>query len=113
MFAPIRNLLTITAFALPVTIQAATTEEIQFFKEEVRPILEENCFKCHGGVDDKGHVKIRSGLQLISQKGILIGGDHGPAFDEKEPSNSRLLTMIAYGDPDKSMPPSGKLPDFG
>jgi hypothetical protein len=111
MFAPIRNLLTITAFALPVTIQAATTEEIQFFKEEVRPILEENCFKCHGGVDDKGHVKIRSGLQLISQKGILIGGDHGPAFDEKEPSNSRLLTMIAYGDPDKSMPPSGKLPE--
>lgn len=98
-----------TGIALCSSSAATPEEGILFFKEEVRPILADNCFKCHGGTDDKGVVKVRSGLQLISQKGILIGGDHGPAFDEKEPANSRLLKMIHYEDPDHSMPPSGKL----
>ena len=84
-------------------------EDISFFREEVRPLLEEHCFRCHGGADQNGKVKVRSGLQLISRKGILIGGDHGPAFDVEDPAKSRLLYVLTYEDDDLKMPPRGKL----
>ncbi len=52
-------------------------EDVSFFREEVRPLLEQHCFRCHGGKDAGGKPKVRSGLQLISRKGIMLGGDHG------------------------------------
>ena len=70
-------------------------EEISFFTKEVRPLLEENCFRCHGGKDSKGHAKVKSGLQMISRKGIIIGGDHGSAFNEAEPEKSLILHVIS------------------
>ncbi|MCH7226725.1 PSD1 and planctomycete cytochrome C domain-containing protein [Haloferula sp. A504] len=84
---------------------------VAFFRGEVRPILEENCFKCHGGTDSRGEVKVRGGLQLISRKGLLLGGDHGPAIDLENPDASLLLKVLSYEDEDLEMPPRGKLPD--
>lgn len=89
---------------------AADSEGVEFFRKEVKPILEENCFKCHGGIDDKGHPKVRGGLQLISRKGLLIGGDHGPGINEAEPAKSILLEALSYANEDLQMPPRGKLP---
>ncbi len=90
---------------------APSSADIAFFEKEIRPLLAENCFKCHGGTDKNGKVKVRAGLQLISRKGILQGGDHGPAINEKEPAKSLILEMVSYKDPDHSMPPKSKLPD--
>ena len=95
-------------------VSAATDfsdEQIAFFKEEVKPILQSNCFKCHGGLDKNGKVKIRSGLQLISRRGIVNGGSLGPAYDPEHPNESLLLQMLSYEDDEHQMPPSGKLPD--
>lgn len=89
---------------------AADSEGVEFFRKEVKPILEENCFKCHGGIDDKGHPKVRGGLQLISRKGLLMGGDHGPGINEAEPAKSILLEALSYANEDLQMPPRGKLP---
>ena len=72
---------------------AADGDGVEFFRNEVKPILEENCFKCHGGIDDKGHPKVRGGLQLISRKGLLIGGDHGPGINEAERGVSGAITL--------------------
>jgi hypothetical protein len=94
--------------AVPV---AAETDGVEFFRNEVKPILEQNCFKCHGGSDDKGHPRVRGGLQLISRKGLMKGGAHGPAFNEAEPSKSVLLEALSYANEDLQMPPRGKLPD--
>ena len=95
--------------AATASAQSFESEDIQFFQEKIRPLLEANCFKCHGGKDKNDRIKIKSGLQLISRKGITIGGEHGPAFDAKEPAKSLILHAISYEDEDIKMPPKSKL----
>lgn len=90
---------------------AADPAGVEFFRAEVKPILEQNCFKCHGGTDEKGHPKVRGNLQLISRKGLMKGGDHGPAFNESDPAKSHILEAISYQNDDLQMPPRNKLPD--
>lgn len=105
--------LVIVIAAAGTAISAAATEPegVEFFRDEVKPILEEHCFRCHGGTDDKGHPKVRGGLQLLSRKGLLMGGDHGPAIDEAEPAKSVLLEVLSYQNEELQMPPRGKLPE--
>ena len=79
-------------------------EEVALFEEDVLPVLEENCFKCHGGRDE-----IEGGLVLTSQRGLLRGGNRGPVVDRMTPESSFLLAMISYKDADHEMPPDGKL----
>src|SRR5690606_28786278 len=69
------------------------------------PILQANCFRCHGGE------RIRSNLILTRRDGILTGGDHGPAVSLEQPAESLLLAMISYKDDRHQMPPNGKLAD--
>ena len=73
------------------------------FEQEVLPVLKAHCFKCHGGP------KPRGGLSLASRKGLLAGGDLGPAVSLEKPGDSLLLKAIHYRD-GLEMPPSGKLP---
>ncbi|MFG0319615.1 MAG: DUF1553 domain-containing protein [Planctomycetota bacterium JB042] len=76
------------------------------FEDEVLPILEEQCFRCHGG-----RKRVKGGLRLTSREGVLAGGDSGPAVDLLQPETSLLLKMVRYADPDHQMPPKGKLDD--
>ena len=94
---------------LVVSCGAAESDGVRFFRDEVKPILERNCFKCHGGLDQEGRPKVRGGLQLISRRGLLAGGDHGPAIDAADPAASLLLEAISYQNEDLEMPPRGKL----
>lgn len=93
-----------------VTHPDFTEAEVGFFTRDVWPILEANCVKCHGGRNDKGQVKIKSGFQVISRAGIVIGGAHGSAYDQNSPKESLILKMIRYAEEDYQMPPEGKLP---
>ena len=77
-------------------------EQVRFFEASVRPVLEENCLRCHGGEG-----KIRGGLNLTTRAGALKGGDFGPAIDQEEPEASLILEAINYEG--LEMPPSGKL----
>lgn len=95
--------------SLLAVAHAQTAEDVEFFRQKVKPILAENCFSCHGGSDGKGGYKVKSGLQLISRKGLLLGGQHGSAFDEKEPLKSLLLEVISYTNDDLQMPPKNQL----
>ena len=92
-------------------LPAAADDGVAFFRDQVKPILAEHCFQCHGGPNSRGEIKIRGELQLISRKGLTIGGEDGPAIDEHQPANSLLLKMLSYADEDHEMPPRGKLPD--
>ena len=79
--------------------------KVQFFDQKVLGILKENCFKCHGAEKRlKGHFRV------TSRKGLLEGGDIGPAINLNEPEKSLLLEMISYKDGDHEMPPKEKLP---
>jgi hypothetical protein len=83
--------------------EPATVEQAALFDKQVRPILQQHCFKCHGGG------KVRGGLRLTSRENVLNGGDSGPAVALDKPETSRLLQAINYRD-GLEMPPDGKLP---
>jgi len=80
-------------------------EAIEFFEKRVRPILVENCHKCHGEKQQKG------GLRLDSIAAVLKGGDTGPAVVPGDPKKSLLVDAINYDPNGYQMPPTGKLPD--
>ena len=88
---------------------AQSSDDVDFFRTKVKPILQENCFECHGGSDGKGGFKVKSGLQLISRKGLLKGGQHGPAYNDKDPLKSLVLEVVSYSNDDLQMPPKNKL----
>ena len=81
-------------------------EKIEFFNSQVQPILQQNCFQCHGGGDE-----VEGGLRLTSREQILEGGNYGPAVSLEYPADSFLLEMIGYGQETAQMPPNGRLDD--
>jgi Protein of unknown function (DUF1553)/Protein of unknown function (DUF1549)/Planctomycete cytochrome C len=91
-----------------VTASAAepsfTQEQIRFFEQDVKPILQEHCAKCHSGE------KVKGNLRLTSRESVLKGGDLGPAVMLDSPASSNLMKAINYKD-GLEMPPGGKLPD--
>ncbi len=93
------------SFAPLADAQHGEDDGESFYIEEVLPLLEEHCLKCHGGGK-----RLKGGLNLTSRAGLIAGGDLGPALDEATPERSLLLTMVSYSDEDHEMPPKGKLP---
>lgn len=73
----------------------------QFFEAKVRPLLAENCYRCHAGRQRKG------GLRLDSREGMLQGGESGPAVVPGHPEDSLLIEAINYES--FEMPPAGQL----
>ena len=80
-----------------------TAEELAFYEKEVQPILDKNCFRCHG------KEKVKGGFRLNTREGIFKGGDTGPAVDLEKPEASILIQAIQYKE-GLEMPPNGKLP---
>src|SRR5262245_54581188 len=76
-----------------------------FFEAKVRPLLAQHCFACHSARARKP----RGRLLLDSRKGILAGGNTGPAAVPGRPERSLLLRAVGYGDQQLQMPPKGKL----
>lgn len=83
---------------------ARADEHEEFFEKHVRPVLAENCFKCHGSS------KQEAGLRLDRRAAILTGGDNGPAIDLQKPEASLLLAAVRQTG-DLKMPPKSKLSD--
>lgn len=88
------------------TDHLSDAEKIEFFNSQVKPILQQNCFQCHGG-----GTEVEGGLQLTSREKILEGGDYGAAVSLENPADSFLLEMVGYGQETAQMPPDGKLDD--
>ncbi|MFO0843082.1 MAG: PSD1 and planctomycete cytochrome C domain-containing protein [Gemmataceae bacterium] len=81
---------------------------IAFFESRIRPVLVENCYRCHSAKAGKS----AGGLLLDTRKGIRAGGDRGPAVVPGDPMASLLLTAVSHTDADLKMPPKkGRLPD--
>jgi hypothetical protein len=80
------------------------SENEYYFTQKVKPLLEENCFKCHSHSAE--HIK--GGLVLDSLGGLLTGGDSGPAIVPGRPAESLLIKAVSYEDKDLQMPPKNK-----
>ncbi|MEW6305569.1 MAG: PSD1 and planctomycete cytochrome C domain-containing protein [Verrucomicrobiota bacterium] len=81
-----------------------TRDQLNFFENKIRPILADNCYKCHNAEDGK----VKGGLALDTKAGVLKGGDTGPAVVPGDPDKSLLIKAISYKDPDLQMPPKGE-----
>ncbi len=79
----------------------------EFFERQVRPVLVESCFSCHGAASRPP----MGGLRLDSREALLKGGSRGVAVAPGEPERSLLLRAIRYTDRDLQMPPGGRLAD--
>ena len=73
-----------------------TRAESDFFETRVRPVLVENCYKCHS----QGAEKIKGGLVLDSRDGVLKGGDTGPAVVPGNLEKSLLIKAVRYTNKD-------------
>jgi hypothetical protein len=93
------------ALFLPLIEAAAapepTKEQVRFFEEKVRPILAENCYKCHGSEKQKGS------LRLDVRDAVFAGGESGPVIVPGKPDESALVEAIKWQA--LEMPPTGKL----
>jgi hypothetical protein len=83
-----------------------TPEAIAHFEREVRPLLVEHCFECHG----PEVARPKGGLSLASRDGVLRGGLSGAAAVSGDPNAGLLLRAMRYEDADLAMPPDGALP---
>lgn len=81
--------------------ESASLEQVKFFEQHIRPLLAENCFKCHGPDKQSGN------LRVDSLSALLSGGDSGPAIVPGSPAESLLIEAVNYES--YEMPPDGKL----
>ncbi len=81
---------------------AFSAEQIRFFETQVKPVLQANCFACHGA-----GAKLSGDLQLNNRSTLLKGGASGPAVSLSKPEESILVKAIHYDG--RQMPPSGKM----
>jgi hypothetical protein len=107
-FASTKSAVSRSAFFLvllvtaPVAAQNATPAQLQFFEAQVRPLLANNCFRCHGPEKQKGR------LRLDSAEAVVKGGASGAVVVAGNPAASLLIRAINYQD--LEMPPTKKLP---
>jgi hypothetical protein len=79
-------------------------EAVRFFETKVRPVLVENCYKCHADKKHKGN------LRVDSRAGLLAGGDLGPAIVPGDPAKSVFVRAINHAGDELKMPPAKQLP---
>lgn len=99
-------LLSAVAFLVAGNLTAALAQDLTY-NRDVRPILAENCFACHGF----DHAKREAGLRLDTQEGSVAALESGQvAIKPGSPDESELVRRIQSDNHDEVMPPaeSGK-----
>ena len=76
-------------------------EDLDYLRQ-IKPILQERCFACHGALKQEG------GLRLDTGASIRRGGDSGAAVSIGKPGESYLVERITAEDESYRMPPEGK-----
>ncbi|WP_166822960.1 PSD1 and planctomycete cytochrome C domain-containing protein [Thalassoroseus pseudoceratinae] len=75
------------------------SDDSQFYTDEVKPLLRERCYACHGAL------KQEADLRLDTGDFIRRGGDSGSAIDLTSVESSLILDRISDPDPALRMPP--------
>ncbi len=97
----IRCLVFLTGFAGLFFSDAASAEEISF-NRDIRPILSENCFHCHGPAEEgrKAELRLDEPASAYADRDgvrVIVPGDL---------KESELVYRIRSSDPDEVMPPA-------
>src|SRR5438128_3939334 len=95
----------LAAFAVSLLVCSAilpAAEKVDY-QRDIRPLLADKCFACHGR--DAEHRE--GGLRLDEREAALKGGESGEkAITPGQPDKSELVRRIFSSDPDERMPPA-------
>ena len=93
----------------PATFHPSTPAEaaaLSYFSSTVKPVLRENCYRCHFGLNHKGN------FNLSTRELLLKGGKNGVDVIPGDPEHSVLMQAIrhqGHGDKPAPMPPKDML----
>jgi hypothetical protein len=82
--------------AILLCIAPCANSQEPTFERQIRPILRQYCFDCHGATDKK-----EGNLDLRLVRFMKLGGDSGTAINTEKPSESLLIQRVLSGE----MPP--------
>ncbi len=102
------RIVTVNLLVICLLVETRAEEPIDF-NRDVRPILSNHCFKCHGR-DKKERQGGTDGLRLDTKEGAVADLGGYAAIVRGKPEASELVLRIRSKDPDERMPPadSGK-----
>ena len=96
-FAAVAN----RAAAVEPATKPAGGDALVFFNRDIRPILSEACFRCHGPDRNARQAELR----LDTREGALQQIDGRAAIVPGDPKSSELIKRITSTDPELRMPP--------
>ncbi|MGB6043609.1 MAG: DUF1553 domain-containing protein, partial [Pirellulales bacterium] len=88
--------------AIGATVAQADEQQIDF-NRDIRPVLAEHCFKCHGPDPQRREADLR----LDTQAGAFGESSEGdPVIAPGKPDKSELYLRLVHDDADQRMPPA-------
>jgi hypothetical protein len=97
----VSNLLQVVALGLVLELAAYGADGIDY-NRQIRPVLAEKCYACHGPDANKRKAGLRLDQEEVA-KGVLESGMR--AIVPGDPGESELVRRILTGDEDEVMPP--------
>ena len=93
----------ILLFGVPLAAdeRATATDRVDYV-QQIKPVLRERCFACHGAL------KQEAGLRLDTAELVIKGGDNGAIVSVQNADESLLLTRVTTHDASERMPPEGE-----
>ena len=91
----------ISALALESIVSHAAEEHVDYLKQ-IKPVLRERCFACHGALKQEGKLRLDTVALAIK------GGESGAAFKPGDVDGSLLLKRVTASDEAERMPPEGE-----
>ena len=89
--------------AIAITAMVSGCTEQVSYKDDVYPVLQNNCFVCHDG---KGEGSQASGFMLLTYDDLMKGTKYGQVVKPGDSLSSTLYLMIDHQvDPSIQMPP--------
>ncbi len=76
---------------IEVTAESEPTEVIVSFSQDVLPILQKSCTRCHGSS------RKEEGLDLRSYAAVMAGSRNGPVVVPGDANNSPLVELVVTG----------------
>lgn len=97
-----RWLMFFASFAPFASLGASDLSTQVDYLRDVKPILRERCYACHGTLKQEG------GLRLDSALLVLEGGGSGSVIEPSDSVNSVLIERVSASDEAFRMPPEGR-----
>lgn len=67
------------------------------YRKDIKPVLQERCYACHGALAQKGKLRVDSGANMLNA-GVVVPG---------KPDDSELIDRVTSVDEKTRMPPEG------